>query len=308
MDGEDPSEAKAGAGEDELIARLTAGWSASEHGDDVVVGVGDDCAVLASENSGRFELLKTDAVVAGVHFSETDDARLVGRKALCRAISDVAAMGGVPRAGLVTIALPGGFDLSIVESWYQGLQAAAKEFGVALVGGETTSTVCGDAMISVAMTGWVEKECCVLRSGAKVGDLIAVSGRLGGSLLSGRHLSFAPRLAAARWLVAEEGRRPTSMMDLSDGMAMDLPRLAKASAVGYRLDFEKIPCHDEVEISAALGDGEDYELLMTFSPERYPQSRDWQAAFAELELTVVGEITCETQTELQGGWDHLRDQ
>jgi thiamine-monophosphate kinase len=297
--------------EDSLVAKLTAGWPAGQHGDegggddDVIVGVGDDCAVLKTADPERCELLKTDAIVAGIHFSEDDDVELVGRKALCRAISDVAAMGGVPRAALVTVALPRGVDLRVVEGWYRGLQMVAEEFDVALVGGETTSTLRGDAMISVAMTGWVERECCVLRSGAKVGDWIAVTGRLGGSLVSGRHLNFSPRTEVARWLVTEENRRPSAMMDLSDGLAKDLPRLAKASAVGYRVDLEKVPRHAGVEISAALGDGEDYELLMTFAPEKVPDGSEWVSAFPDLELTVVGEITAEVETPLHGGWDHM---
>ena len=295
--------------EDSLVSKLTAAWP-DTHGrgeQDVIVGVGDDCAVLGSADPERYELLKTDAVVAGVHFSEHDAPERVGRKALCRVISDIAAMGGVPQAALVTIAFPRAVDPGNVEAWYRGLQSAAKEFDVALVGGETTSTVRGDAMISVAMTGWVERACCVLRTGAKVGDGIAVTGKLGGSLNSGRHLDFIPRTEVARWLVAEGKYRPSAMMDLSDGLARDLPRLAKASGVGFRIDREKIPCHDGVEVSGALVDGEDYELLMTFAPECRPESAEWAEVFPDVEFTVIGEITDEVETPLQGGWDHLSD-
>lgn len=289
--------------EDELVARLTAGLGAS--GEGVVVGVGDDCAVMQSADADIYQLLKTDAVVADVHFSATDDSVLVGRKALCRAISDVAAMGGVPKAALITIALPKQFDLEAVDGWYRGLREAAAVYGVALVGGETTSTVHGDAMLSIAMTAWVEKSCCVLRSGAQVGDLIAVTGKLGGSLASGRHLDFSPRLKQARWLVADESRRPKSMMDLSDGLAKDLPRLAKASGVGYRIDAKALPRHDGVDIAAALGDGEDYELLMTFSPQRVPDAAAWDAEFPDVSLTIIGEVTETVETPLDGGWDHF---
>lgn len=298
---------RAAIDEDSLVAQLTAGWSDAVDGEEVIVGVGDDCAVLKTSDPERYQLLKTDAVVADVHFSADDDPERVGRKALCRAISDIAAMGGVAQAALVTIALPGDMDLGVVKGWYRGLRVAATEFEVALVGGDTTSTRHGDAMISVAMTGWVERECCVLRCGAKVGDVIAVTGKLGGSLVSGRHLDFSPRTKAARWLVTDESRRPSAMMDLSDGMAKDLPRLAKASGVGYRLDTKKVPRHEGVEIAGALGDGEDYELLLTFAPGAVPDSAEWAAAFPELELTVIGEITTEVETPLQGGWDHLSD-
>ena len=305
MKGEDRRGGAPKVCEDGLVERLTSGWKALAGGADVVVGVGDDCAVLKSPDPERFELFKTDAVVAGVHFSEGDEPERVGRKALCRAVSDMAAMGGVPRAALVTIALPAQFDLAQVEGWYRGLEAAAADFGVALAGGETTSTARGDALISVAMTGWVERGRCVLRSGARIGDVIAVSGRLGASLASGRHLDFVPRLAEARWLVADAGRRPSAMMDLSDGLAKDLPRLAKASGVGYRLDFECIPRHEGVDVSAALADGEDYELLMTFPPERLPNPGEWRETFESVELTVIGEITEHVETELEGGWDHF---
>lgn len=289
--------------EDELVARLTAGLD--DCGEGVVVGVGDDCAVMESADPDIYELLKTDAVVAGVHFSAVDNSVAVGRKALWRAISDVAAMGGVPKAALITVALPKKFELKTVERWYRGLKETAALYEVALVGGETTSTLHGDSVLSIAMTGWVEKSCCVLRSGARVGDLIAVTGKLGGSLASGRHLDFSPRLRQARWLVADESRRPTAMMDLSDGLAKDLPRLAKASGVGYRIDLEALPRHGNVDIAAALGDGEDYELLMTFAPQQMPDADAWAAEFADLPLTVIGEVTASVETPLDGGWDHF---
>jgi len=290
--------------EDELVARLTADLGKS--GEGVIVGVGDDCAVMESSDPEIYELLKTDAVVAGVHFSATDDAVAVGRKALCRAISDVAAMGGVPGAALITIALPGDFELEQIEGWYRGMCQIAELFEVALVGGETTSTLRGDAMLSIALTGRVEKSSCVLRSGARVGDLIAVTGRLGGSLASGRHLDFSPRLSEARWLVTDPVRRPSAMMDLSDGLAKDLPRLAKASGVGYRIDVDALPRHEGIDVAAALDDGEDYELLLTFSPQRMPDTDSWAARFPALPLTVIGEVTETVETPLDtGGWDHF---
>lgn len=295
--------------ENRLVARLTADFSPGGGGA-VVVGAGDDCAVLSGaggggDSRGRYELFKTDALVAGVHFAESDPPELVGRKALCRAISDIAAMGGLPCAALVTIAISPELRLQTVDAWYRGLVAAAAEFDVALVGGETTSTIRGDAVLSVAMSGSVEPERCVLRSGAKVGDCIAVTGRLGGSLGSGRHLDFTPRLAAARWLVAEADRRPTAMMDLSDGLAKDLPRLAGASGTGYRIDPGALPLHAGVTREQALGDGEDYELLMTFATGKVPDEECWRLQFPELPLTVIGEITAGVETPLDGGWDHF---
>lgn len=292
--------------EDDLIERLAVNFAPGGGMDGVLVGVGDDCAVLDSAARGFYDLLKTDAVVAGVHFSNDDDPVLVGRKALCRAVSDIAAMGGMPLAAVVTVALPKEADFSVVEEWYRGLTSAARDYGVQLVGGETTSTLQGDALLSVAMTGRVEQERCVLRSGAWVGDVIVVTGRLGGSLASGRHLDFVPRLAEACWLTEVGARRPSAMMDLSDGLAKDLPRMAKASGVGYRVDFEKLPLHGGCDIQAGVGDGEDYELLMTFAAERLPDEAEWHEKFGDLPLTVIGEITEKVETPLAGGWDHLR--
>ncbi|MCB1231367.1 MAG: thiamine-monophosphate kinase [Verrucomicrobiae bacterium] len=291
-------------GEDALIERITAGLSL---GSDVVAGAGDDCAVLESADPAVYELLKTDCLVEGVHFAVDSDPEQVGWKALCRSLSDIAAMAGKPRAALVTLAVPGDREVAVVEGWYRGLRLAAERYGVSIVGGETSSLPdkSNAAFLSITLTGSVAREACVLRGGARVGDAIVVTGSLGGSLTSGRHLNFEPRLSEAAWLAANF--RPSAMMDLSDGLAKDLPRLAKASGdLGWRIDLESVPVENGCDLAAAIGDGEDYELLFTVSAESVGElRRTWAEAFSGPKLTVIGEITRDMETPLQGGWDHF---
>ena len=208
-------------GEDALIDRLIAGLPL---GPEVVAGPGDDCAVLLTADPGTCDLLKTDCLVEGVHFLPDTDPEKVGWKALCRTLSDIAAMGGTPRAALITLAVPGDRAVSVVEGWYRGLRRAAETYGVSIVGGETSSLPASvaTAFLSITVTGSVARADCLYRSGARVGDLIAVTGRLGGSFTSGRHLDFTPLLREGAWLARAGGFRPTAMMDLSDGLAKDL--------------------------------------------------------------------------------------
>ncbi len=292
-------------GEDALIEKLVGKILPKTPSGRVIAGPGDDCAVVTSGREGFFTLLKTDCVVEGVHFLQGTNAKQVGRKAICRAISDIAAMGGVPRFALVTLALGSSREVAEVDGWYEGMAKAAEKFGVEIVGGETSSlSTERGAVISVAMTGEVEKEHCVYRKGAKEGDVIAVTGRLGNSFLSERHLTFVPRLKEARWMVGESLKcRPASMMDLSDGLAKDLPRLLKADGLGYRIDRNLIPMNEGSGLQAAINEGEDYELLMTFSSL---DIAEWNAAFPETLLTVIGEVTLETVMPMEeGGWEHF---
>jgi thiamine-monophosphate kinase len=173
-------------------------------------------------------LFKTDAIVEGVHFTCETPPEKIGRKALARCLSDVAAMGGKPVSAVVTLALPTDFEVTRVEKIYEGLNQLAAEYGVAIVGGETTTNP-ERVLISIALLGTVSRGRALLRSGAKAGDAIFVTGQLGGSL-RGRHLDFEPRLAEARWLA--ENFAIHSMIDVSDGLASDLRHVLKASRVG----------------------------------------------------------------------------
>lgn len=290
--------------EDRLIARLT---ESLPQGNDVRVGIGDDCAVVGRPRDREWQLLKTDAVVEGVHFLAGEDARRVGWKALCRAISDIGAMGGLPQHALVTLAASPDTPVTWIEQLYVGLNKAARRFGVSIVGGETSRSP-GPLFLSIALTGSVERRHCVLRSGGKPGDAIFVTGRLGGSFGSGKHLDFIPRVAEARWLV--EHFRLHSMMDLSDGLGSDLPRLATASDCGFELWKEKLPRVRGCSIQQALGDGEDFELLFTLSPREATRlNTEWKRQFPRLPLTQIGVLTeskIENQkSKIARGFDHF---
>jgi len=182
-------------GENRLVARLTRHLPASA---DVRVGPGDDCAVIGGPRDRRWTLLKTDAVVEGIHFKPGENMERVGWKALCRNLSDIAAMGGVPSHALITIAARADSSVASLDALYRGLARAATQFRTSIVGGETSRSP-GPLFVSVALTGWVERARCILRSGGRSGDAVFVTGRLGGSLRR-KHLSFIPRLVEARWL------------------------------------------------------------------------------------------------------------
>ncbi len=272
-------------GEDRLVAELTRGLPL---GRDVLVGAGDDCAVIGRPRDARWQLLKTDVVVEGVHFLPSDDPRRVGWKALCRAISDIAAMGGEPAHALVTIAVSPDEEVARVKAIYAGLKRAAKRFGVSIVGGETSRSP-GPLFLDIALTGWVERTRCILRSGGRAGDSLYVTGQLGGSR-AGKHLDFTPRLAEARWLT--EHFRPHAMMDLSDGLAADLPRLARASGCGFVLENDRIPRSRSATVEQALSDGEDFELLFAIPPRLATKLEPaWRKKFPRVALTRIGTLT-----------------
>ena len=280
----------------ELIHRLTRALPTNPS---VVVGAGDDCAVLDAGVPDRLLLFKTDAVVEGVHFTPGTAPEKIGHKALGRCLSDIAAMAGTPTAALVTIGLPRDFSPEFVEGIYTGLNALARRHQVAIVGGETTTNP-GGILISVALLGWVPRGKGVLRSGAEAGDAIFVTGELGGSL-AGKHLEFEPRLAEARWLAQQFSLH--AMLDISDGLAGDLRHILTASRVGAELLATAIPISREARraakaapstkppLLAALTDGEDFELLFTVaSRDAVPLLDAWKKQFPSLALTCIGKI------------------
>jgi len=293
-------------GEDALIARLLRGLPKVTAGAGIVAGAGDDCAIIGRPRDRRWTLLKADALVENVHFLRETEPRRVGWKALCRAISDIAAMGGEPRHALITIAVPRTLPVEWLDGLYAGLKRAAKKFGVAIVGGETVRSP-GPIFINVSLTGEVERTECVRRSGGKPGDRLYVTGRLGGSI-AGKHLDFTPRLAEARWLVSHWNLQ--AMMDLSDGLGADLPRLAAASGCSFRLEMEALPCTAQCSPKQALTDGEDYELLFAL-PRKYAAGLElaWQTAFPKLPLTCIGTLEARSklrQPSIPRGFDHFQ--
>ena len=274
----------------------------------VIAGPGDDCAILASSDPHTVLLHKTDAVIENVHFYKGERPGRVGHKAIARALSDIAAMGGTPTTALVTTILPPNISTNYTRALAAGLARTAAKHSVAIAGGETAAPH-PDApalIISITLLGTAPADQCIRRSGGKPGDLLFVTGKLGGSLSSGRHLTFLPRLAEGRFLAA---RGATSMMDLSDGLAADLPRLTHSSACSATIDPSILPLHRGCTTHQAATDGEDYELLFTLPPKKAATT---QRAFAEkfpaLSLTPIGKLTTGSGniTGLPpGGWNHF---
>lgn len=312
----------------ELIDKLTRDLPQN---DAVVLGPGDDCAILDLGAPAHWTLFKTDAVVEGIHFLPDTPPEAVGRKALARCLSDIAAMGGEPLSALVTLALPRNFDPARVERVYSGMKTLAAQYEVAISGGETTTNP-DRLLLSIALVGRVARDQAVRRAGAKPGDGIFVTGELGGSIL-GRHLTFEPRLREAQWLATHF--HPHAMMDISDGLAGDLPHILRAGNVGAELLSEAIPVsraaklqarapsahHDDAEgtdpcgetnhappskpkrktaLEAALTDGEDFELLFTLpSRKAVPLVDAWKKRFPETRLSCIGRVTASTGLQLR---------
>lgn len=272
-------------GEDQLLGQLLSDLPLAKA---VVHGPGDDCAVVKTRNRRNFLVLKTDCVVAGVHFLTTANARDVGWKAIMRPLSDFAATSALPQFALITLIAPEQTKVEWVEKLYRGLRRAAKRFKVNIVGGETSSTP-GPVAISVSVVGFVERDRCVSRGGGKVGDDLFVTGRLGGAMKQ-KHLQFVPRIVESRWLTRNFPIH--AMMDLSDGLGADLPRLAKASRVGFDIELESLPLARGAKIDNAISEGEDYELLFAISRrERNRLLRSWQKKFPRLLLTRIGSFS-----------------
>ena len=271
-------------GEDRLLEQLLPNLPRNRG---VIVGAGDDCAVVKSGERGKLQLLKTDCLVENIHFTKKDSPERVGWKAMARPLSDFAAMSGVPEFALVTLIVPAQTTVAWVKKVYRGLEKAARPFQVAIVGGET-SNIKGAAVISVTVTGFVEKDRWVSRAGGKVNDDLFVTGRLGGSR-RGRHLRFIPRIVESRWLTKNFPIH--AMMDLSDGLGADLPRLAHASGVGIDLDETALPLNPGCTPKQAISDGEDYELLFSIAPRESARlGRSWRKKFPKLPLTRIGKL------------------
>ena len=291
------------AGEDRLLAQLLPMLSGNRS---VVLGAGDDCAVLRGSPQDNLQLFKTDCVVEGIHFGTISAPASVGWKAMARPLSDFAAMSGVPQFALVTLIAPGERTLEWAKKIYRGLEKAARTFGVAIVGGET-SNIKGPAVISVSLTGFVEKDRWVGRSGGKANDELFVTGRLGGSL-RGRHLRFTPRIEESRWLTRNFPIH--AMMDLSDGLGADLPRLARASGLEFEVDEIAIPRHPGCSVTQAISDGEDYELLFSIAAEdSLSLKKRWLRRFPKLPLSRIGRLSSSLvvrHSKLRPGYVHFQ--
>lgn len=294
-------------GEDQLLGRLLPGLML---GKSIVSGPGDDCAVVESVDRANLLVLKTDCVVAGVHFLPTAKAVDVGWKAMMRPLSDFAATSAVPQFALITLIVPERTKVEWVKDLYRGLRRAAKRFKVNIVGGETSGTA-GPVAISVSVVGFVERDRWVSRRGGKAGDDLFVTGRLGGGVKQ-KHLRFIPRIVESRWLAKNFSIH--AMMDLSDGLGADLPRLAKASQVGFTIEMENIPLARGAKLDDAISEGEDYELLFAIAPrDRNRLERDWRKKFPKLPLTRIGRLNPKSESasggrnpKLPGGYVHFQ--
>lgn len=237
----------------------------------VETGIGDDCAVL-SVGGCHHLLLANDMVMEGVHFdlALTSEDR-VGWKALASNLSDLAAMGGRPSVAVVAVAAPRDPAARQIRELYHGIDDLARRFGVRVVGGDLSRSP-GPLVVTISVLGWCEHP-PARRQGARPGDRILVTGRLGGSSL-GHHLDFVPRLVEGQRLVAEHGIR--TMIDVSDGLARDLAHLATGSGTGAMVDAARVPVSEAARrlaetdgvaaLEHALHDGEDFELLFAASP------------------------------------------
>lgn len=268
----------------------------SERPSQVKMGIGDDAALVRI--GSRSDLILTaDLSIEGVHFtSRLHPPRSVGHRALARSLSDIAAMGGIPRFALISVAFPHESSRTWIEEFYRGILNLAERFGTAVIGGDT-SIVRRTAMIDVTVAGEVPRGKGLLRAGAQPGDRIFVSGSLGQSargleilklrarrrkringarkespetaIALNAHLYPEPRCELGRWL--QRSGLPSAMIDISDGLSTDLSRLCEASGVGARVDSSRLPGPAEVDpehsLKLALHGGEDYELLFTV-PEK----------------------------------------
>ncbi len=233
----------------------------------VVCGIGDDAAVLKYDKT-RYLLFTADMLVEEVDFTSKVRPEELGHKAIACCLSDIAAMGGWPKYSLISIGMPvcwtgrpGKNPLKFIDGFYQGALKLARRFKTNVVGGDLGFSK--KIVIDVSTVGEVKKENLALRSGAKPGDIIFVSGSLGGSIY-GRHLKFIPRLEEANYLVSNY--RVHSMMDISDGLSLDLHRLCRASNVGAVIYENLIPVSKQAKSAGeALNMGEDFELLFTLS-------------------------------------------
>lgn len=296
-------------GEDLLLEQILRSLPTGRR---VVAGAGDDVAIVAGPGRGELIILKTDCVVERVHFQRNTAPEAVGWKAMMRPLSDFAAVSGIPQFALITLIVRRDVNVNWVRGVYRGLTRAARRFRVSVVGGETSSTP-GPAAISVSVVGRVEENRWVSRKGGKPGDNLFVTGRLGRSI-RGKHLRFIPRIEESRWLTANF--RIHAMMDLSDGLAADLPRLARASRVGFELDRGALPLAPGATVENAIGDGEDYELLFAISARQTGHLHiRWHKKFPRLPLTRIGKLNPQSSIrsepdwhypQLPGGYVHFR--
>lgn len=306
-------------GEDHIVKQL-AKRLGQKH-PRLIKGIGDDTSVTV-QKAGCALLSTTDTLIEGTHFSLSyAPARLIGRKSLSISVSDVAAMGGAPLFGLVSIAMPGRTEKRFLDELYKGIDDSAKAAGLFIAGGNTARFE-GAVIVSTTVIGEAPEKTIVYRSGAKPGDIIYVTGALGDSALGLRllqergvaalksrfkkavlrHLDPQPRLAAGVQLAA--GRLASAMIDVSDGLLLDLKRLCEASAVSAVVEAQAVPVSEELHEYCSnkklsrpqfsFSGGEDYELLFT-SPPDTAKAIERLSKRLKLNITPIGGIDAATK-------------
>jgi len=321
--------------EQELISLLTQGLP--RHVDGLKVGIGDDCAVIEGESCDW--LVTTDALLEGIHFNfdYTTDL-LLGRKSLSVNLSDIAAMGGSPLFYFVSLGVPAGFSEGRLASLYKGMREIADQAKVVLAGGDTCASKSG-LVLSITVMGRTKKGAALLRSGAKAGDTIYVTGTFGDAALGlaclkkglrgeqtapfeNRYNDPAARIAAGQWL-AETGI-VTSMIDCSDGLLADLGHICEMSKAGFEIEAAKVPLTAEFEgiskkagvdpLEIALTGGEDYELIFTVDGGRVTEFEKQKTVH---KVTRIGTIQKNPEDRIvlgtdgrrlefsRGGYDHF---
>jgi len=296
----------------------------------VLAGIGDDCAILRPP-MGHEILVTTDFTLEGIHFRRNwHSPEVIGRRCLTRGLSDIAAMGGQPLAVFLSLALPRQLPQNWVDRFMKGLLQLAREFKVPLTGGDTAQSP-DHILADIVVVGSAPKGTAIRRSGARVGDLIYVTGKLGGGtvalqhLLAGkrvrpqdfpRHFHPVPRVAVGDFLRAK--KFATAMIDLSDGFSTDLAHICEESRLGAEIFAEQLPratvgrTPKDVDLNLALHGGEDYELLFTVPAKRLIPKR-----IAGVPITLVGRMTQNrkiwikdadgTVRQLEAkGWEHFQ--
>jgi len=328
-------------GEEALIERLVREHHLPVSGKGLVVGVGDDAAVLSVEGRNELLIVTTDMLIEGVHFRlDWITPRELGWRAVAANISDIAAMGGVPTWTFVSIGLKPDTEVAFVDALYDGMTECARRFGSEVVGGDTNSAR-SETVISVTQMGRIEPDRVARRSGARIGDRILVTGHLGDSRgglelllkhgpearriserLVSAHLTPTPRVSESRAAVGTGTVR--AMMDLSDGLGADLPKLCKASGVGAVVYADKLPISDDLRRAAELlgmsavelaaSGGEDFELLMAVAPEEVERVIRAITEHTDTPVTEIGEFVSGPveiahpdgrSGPLSSGWEHF---
>jgi thiamine-monophosphate kinase len=312
-----------------LIARIRR---AAKKGSRISIGIGDDCAVLPIP-PGHEALVTTDFSLEGIHFRrDWHPPESVGHRCLARGLSDIAAMGGIPIAAFLSLALPAMLPQKWVDRFTQGLLRLANANGLTLAGGDTAESPSG-ILADIVVLGSVPKGAAVLRSGARPGDRIFVTGELGGSAAAlrrlmqkpkkrlnpknfPRHFFPEPRLTLGR--ILREKKLASAMIDISDGLSTDLAHICEESGVGAELRAEAIPLaliahlSVPVDLETALHGGEDYELLFTSR-----SAKNIPPHLASVRVTEIGRIVNGNKIMLvdsshracalvSGGWEHFR--